>query len=196
MTLTPEAKALLGYASGLEEGPMELIEFVGAETRLYYAPLEGRTLQIAPDGFGNAWCYWSSSIDAGLGPILYYMHEGPILLYQSRGIVDFVEECLHFMRPPYTSLIDDVHEFRLKSISRLNDDLKSADAIRSASPDLSDFVASVSDDALFYDFRNAEPGDGLDLGALHVVAIHPRWPVFAVRRRKGLIARISSLFQR
>jgi hypothetical protein len=193
---TPEVKALLEFCGGFEEGPMEIIEFKGEVADYLMPALNGRFYCIAPDGFGNFWFHWASCVNARLGPVYYYQHEGPMLMYQSDGIEAFVSECLRFMRPPYASLIDDVHEFRLRRTSTFNDDLKSRDAIRDARSDLADFVAGFDEDVSFYDFRGAKPGDGVDLAKLNVIALHPDLPVLAVKKRKTLAGRIASLFGR
>lgn len=193
-TFTSEVKALLAFCGGFEEGPMEIIEFKGALADYLLPALKGRFHRISPDGFGNFWFHWAPYVNERLGPVYYYQHEGPMLIHQSDGIEAFVSECLRFMRPPYDSLIDDVHEFRLRKITTFNDDLKTRDAMRSAKPDLADFVAGFDEDVSFYDFRGAKPGDGVDLAKLDVVALHPELPVLAVRKRKTLAGRIASLF--
>lgn len=194
-TFAPEVRALLAFSAGLEEGPMELVEFAGSEAGPYFPSLEGRTYQIAPDGFGNAWCHWTTWTDGRLGPVLYYQHEGPMLLYQCDDIATFVRECLRFMRPPYESLIDDLHEFRLRPVRSLNDDLMTRESILVAAPDMADFVAGVEGEALFRDLRGAKPGDGIDFAGYDVVAVHPVFPVFAVRRRRRWHARLAGLLR-
>lgn len=194
--LAPELRMLLAYSAGLEGGPMELVEFAGSEERLYFPPLEDRTYQIAPDGFGNAWCHWATWINDRLGPVLYYQHEGPMLLYQCDDMATFVHEYLRFMRPPYESLIDDLHEFRLRPVRSLNDGLMSRESILAAAPDLADFVAGVEGDAQFRDLRGAKPGDGIDFAGYDVIAVHPVFPAFAVRRRKRWRERLAGIFGR
>lgn len=194
-TLAPEVRALLAFSAGLEEGPMELIEFAGSEEKWYFPPLENRTFQIAPDGYGNVWCHWKTWTDGRLGPVLYYQHEGPMLLYQCDDMATFVHECLRFMRPPYASLIDDLHEFRLRPVRSLNDDLMTREATLAAAPDLADFVDGVEGETLFRDLRGAKPGDGIDFAGYDVVAVHPVYPVFAVRRRRRWHERIAGLLR-
>ena len=193
-TFTPEVKALLAFCGGFEEGPMEIIEFKGELADDLLPALNGRFHCIAPDGYGNVWFLWAPCVGERLGPVYYYQHEGPMLMFQCDGIEAFTSECLRFMRPPYDSLIDDVHEFRLRNMGTFNDDLKTRDAMRDAKPDLADFVAGFDEDVSFYDFRGAKPGDGVDLANLDVVALHPDLPVLAVRKRKTLAGRIASLF--
>lgn len=193
---TEDVRELLMYCGGLEAGPMEIIEFRGSETDYLMPSLRGRFRTISPDGFGNFWFYWTSHIGPALGPVFYYQHEGPMIFYQSDGIGDFVRECIRSMTPPYASLIDDVHEFRLRPFRTLNDDLVSRDTILArADHELSDFANHLPSDALIFDFRSSKVGDGVDLAILHVIALHPKYPVLAVRRRLGLLGWLTSLIR-
>ncbi len=193
---TEDVRELLMYCGGLEEGPMEIIDFRGSETDYLLPSLRGRFRTISPDGFGNFWFYWTSHVGPALGPVFYYQHEGPMIFYQSDGIGDFVRECIRFMTPPYASLIDDVHEFRLRPLRTLNDDLVSRDTVLArADHELSDFASHLPSDALIFDFRSSKVGDGVDLAKLHVIALHPKYPVLAVRRRLGLIGWLTSLIR-
>lgn len=192
-SFTEEVQELLAFCGGLEEGPMEIIDFKGQEVDYILPTLRGRFRNIAPDGFGNFWFYWTSHVGPNLGPIFYYQHEGPMLFYQADCIGDFVRECIRFMTPPYTSLINDVHEFRLRQIRTLNNDLLSRDAA-SADHELEDFLRNLPADTLIYDFRTSKVGDGVDLAKLDVIGLHPKLPVLALRKRPGLIRRLSSIF--
>ena len=190
---TEDVKELLAFCGGLEEGPMEIIDFKGEEVDYGLLSLKGHFRSIAPDGFGNFWFYWKSHVSPDLGPIFYYQHEGPMLFYQADSIGDFVRECIRFMTPPYASLIDDVHEFRLRPIRSLNDDLRPRAAVE-GSNELEDFLRSLPADALIYDFRTSKVGDGVDLAKLEVIGLHPKLPVLALRKRPGLIRRLFSIF--
>lgn len=193
-TFTPEIRELLGFCGGFEEGPMEIIEFKG-EMFDPIPSLAGRICHIAPDGFGNFWFHWVPHITANLGPIYYYQHEGPMLIYQSPSMVDFVSECLRFMTPPFSSLIDDVHEFRLKPVQELNRELRSKDSLlTSPDPVIRDFLAPLPNQALICDFRNARPGDGVDLMKMDITALHPTLPILALQPRRSLFGRLTSLF--
>lgn len=191
---TPEVRALLAFCGGFEEGPMECVTFKGEPADYLPPPMNGRFDDIAQDGFGNFWFLWHPCANGRLGPIYYYQHEGPMLIYQAPDIEMFVSECLRFMRPPYESLIDDVHEFRLRPIKTFNDDLLTREAAMAADPSLAEFAVGFGSDASFYDFRGAKPGDGVDLARLDVIALHPTLPVLAVRPRKTLVGRIAALF--
>lgn len=191
---TAEVRALLAFCGGFEEGPMEIIEFKGEPVEYLLPALKGRFRSIASDGFGNFWFHWASYVNERLGPVYYYQHEGPMLIYQSDCIEAFVSECIRFMRPPYASLIDDVHEFRLRPIATFNRDLLTREMTIAADPSLAEFAAGVPEDSLFYDFRGAKTGDGVDLSKLDVVALHPVLPVLAAKPRKTLFGRIASIF--
>ena len=190
--LDPETKELLSFCGGLEEGPMEVINFNGEqleEVGISYH--DGRMRAISPDGFGNFWFYWTPQLSNKLGPVYYFQHEGPMIFYQSPTLIHFVNECLRFMNPPYESLIDDVHEFRIKPIKELNLDLreKNHDFVMNDSI-LEEFSSSLPADALIYDFRSAQIGDGIDLKNLEVISFHSALPIFAVRKKPTLFQRL------
>lgn len=191
--LTDDVKTLLAFCGGFENGAIENVDFQGEDAKWILPSLNGRLICIAPDGYGNFWCYWKTAVNAHLGPIYYYQHEGPMLFYQSPTLIDFVTEYLKFMTPPYLSLIDDVHEFRLKPLKDINCDcLTSAQAAASANPLLQEFAASASKDCLFYDFTAAITGDGVDLKSYDVAAVHPVQAILALSPRQGLLQRFFS----
>ena len=196
-TFNNEVRALLSHCGGFEGVATEWVHFDGAIENYSALPrLKGRMREISPDGYGNFWFQWGTSVNADLGPIYYYMHEGPMLIYQCDGIVEFVKEYLRFMTPPYDSLLDDVHEFRLKPTQDLNLDLiERAKAVESADATLSSFAASMPEECSIYDFRGAKPGDGIDLLNLEIVGVRPKEPILAVARRRGLFERIFSAFK-
>lgn len=185
--VSAEIKELLEYCGGIEGGALEGMTFIGKRARYAYPPsMKQRFLEFAMDGFGNFWFYWQPIASNGLGPIFYYQHEGPMLFYQSANLVDFIDEWMRFTTPPYKSLIDDVHEFRIKPIKELNLDLLDRSIVMSGGDEvLKEFICAREDDVLVYDFRRAEIGDGVDLRKLDLIAVHERYPILAVRRRDG-----------
>lgn len=192
--VSDEVRELLNYCGGFHEGPMEIVKFTGSDVDGVHPKLNERLRQLSPDGFGNFWCFWSTSVTAGLGPIYYYQHEGPMLFYQSASLIDFVEEYLRFMTPPYASLIDDVHEFRIKPIKELDRDLKShAVAVSAGDEVLRSLAVSLPADLLFYDFRAAKIGDGIDFKGLEIVDIHLVDPILVVKRTRGWLEKIISI---
>lgn len=195
LPLDLDTKELLSFSGGLEEGPMEIINFKGKqleEVGISYH--DGRMCEISPDGFGNFWFYWIPQLTSKLGPIYYFQHEGPMIFYQSPTLIHFVDECLRFMQPPHESLIDDVHEFRIKPIKELNLDLKEKnheDVMKDSI--LREFSVSLPEDALIYDFRSAQVGDGIDLKDLEVLSFHKSLPIFAVRKKLTLFQRLMGI---
>jgi hypothetical protein len=185
--VSTEIKELLEYCGGIQGGALEGMTFMGKRARYVYPPsMKERFLELAMDGFGNFWFYWQPIASDELGPVYYYQHEGPMFFYQSASLVDFIEEWMRFMTPPYKSLIDDVHEFRIKPIKELNSDLLERSSVMSGSDEvLKEFICSLDGDVLIYDFRRAKIGDGVDLRKLDLIAVHQRYPILAVRRRGG-----------
>ncbi|MEJ2201324.1 MAG: SMI1/KNR4 family protein [Desulfuromonadaceae bacterium] len=195
--LPNQTKELLLFAKGIEEGPMELTEFIGSPTEYLYIIDPKKTyLQVSTDGFGNIWFYDFDSSSSDLGPIYYYQHEGPMVFYQSKNIIEFMEESLRFMTPPYESLIDDVHEFRIKPINELNKDLIPAVQARNHSDKIiREYAAGFSEQVLFYDFRNAKAGDGFDMARMKGVDRHPDFPIYVLEPVPTFMSKIKSLFK-
>ncbi len=192
-TLSDDVKKLLAFCGGFENGALENVDFQGEDAKWILPSLNGHLICIAPDGYGNFWCYWKTAVNAHLGPIYYYQHEGPMLFYQSPTLIDFVAEYLKFMTPPYQSLIDDVHEFRLKPLKEINRDcLTSVQAAVASNPMLREFAAAAPKDCVFYDFTTAKVGDGVDLKSYEIAAIHPVLPILALSPRQGLLQRLFS----
>ncbi len=195
----PEAtRKLLEFTSGIEGGPMEIIEFAGEPIDYLYILEPRKTyLQLSPDGFGNVWFYDFDSTSNDVGPIYYYMHEGPVISYQCRNIFEFMEEVIHFMTPPFKSLIDDVHEFRIKPIKELNQDLMAIPDARNHNDQIiRDFSRRFDDHAFLYDFRNSIPGDGFDMRKLRGIARHDEYPIYALEPRPSIFSKIAGLFKK
>ncbi|QIF03549.1 SMI1/KNR4 family protein [Roseimicrobium sp. ORNL1] len=193
--LPEETRSLLEFCRGFDGGALETFELWGPEADyLYPVILRGRFRALAQDGYGNFWFYWNRAGTVDLGPIYYYQHEGPMLFVQCSSILEFVDEWLRFMRPPYQSLIDDVHEFRIKPIQELNKDLVSREtALASGDEVLRELAEPLEAGAMIYDFRNRKLGDGVDLKQLDVLAMHPKWPILAVRPRATLLGKLKGM---
>ena len=196
--LPKATKELLAFSKGIEGGPMEIIEFAGEPIdHLYILETRNTYLQLSSDGFGDVWFYDFDSTSNDLGPIYFYMHEGPVISYQCKNIIEFMEEVIRFMTPPFKSLIDDVHEFRIKPINALNQDLIAIpDARNHSDPIVRDFSRQFHDNALLYDFRNAVPGDGFDMRKLRGIARHDEYPIYALEPRPSLFSKVAGLFKK
>ena len=197
-TFCPELKELLLFCQGLQEAPMEYVEFVGAIVNYYHVLDSGEFIyrEISQDGFGNSWFYIQDLCSDKIGPIFYYMHEGPYILYQSENIFDFIDECIKFCKEPYDSLIDDVHELRLKPIKDLPNDLISKSEALKGDQTLSQFANTFPDNTVFLDFRSAKVGDGFDLVKFEAIDRCELEPIFALVEKPSLMKRIKGLFGR
>jgi len=54
------------------------------------------------------------------GPIWYASHDAPVILYQSADLGEFLFELFKMCQPPYKSLVDDVHEDRIRDVWNTN----------------------------------------------------------------------------
>ncbi|RBP44366.1 SMI1/KNR4 family protein SUKH-1 [Roseimicrobium gellanilyticum] len=195
-SLPAETRALLEYCSGFDGGTLECFDFWGRdETFAYPKSLRERFRCIAVDGAGNFWFYWKGAGSGDLGPVFYYQHEGPMYFYQCDSLVQFVDEWLREMTPPYKSLINDVYEFRIRPIKELNNDLLTREAAMAGGDEvLRAFAEPLEQDVMIYDFRSAKPGDGVDLRYLDFIAAHPKWPILAGRGRSTFLRKLKRFF--
>ena len=198
ITFCPEVRELLLYCKGLQEFPMEYVDFIGAAANYYYLLDEKDFIyrEVSADGFGNSWFFIQDLCSDKIGPIFYYMHEGPYILYQSENIFDFIDECIKFCKEPYDSLIDDIHELRLKPIKDLTDDLISKSEALKGDKVLSQFANKFTDNTVFFDFRKAKVGDGLDLVKFDAVDRCESEPIFALTEKQSIVKKIINLFGR
>lgn len=197
LTLPEAAKDLLRFTRGLEGGALEILDFLGQpfDTYLGLKP-KPAFLEIAQDGFGNSWFYDFSPGGSGLGPIFYYCHEGPIVTYQCADLAEFIADFIQFMKPPFSSPIDDVHEFRLKPVDQLNQDLMTvAQAHASEDTLLRTFAARFESDHFFYDFRGKPPGYGFDLKGLQLLEKHAEAPIYVFKARPSLFQKLTSFWR-
>jgi hypothetical protein len=190
--LSPECRQLLSGCAGWEEGPLEGADFIGATLDFDPSPcVSGARMQeIATDGLANSWFYWKSARSPDLGPVFFYQHEVPMIVRQSDRLVDFVNECVRMITPPYQSLIDDLHEFRLKPVKDLNNDLVAREsALASGDAELARFARDQTQAGWFCDLRKTKVGEGVNLAALDVVGLHPRLPLLALQQGRSGLAR-------
>ena len=198
ITFCSEIKELLLFCKGLREAPMEYVDFTGGFANYYHLLDEKDFIyrEISADGFGNSWFFIQDLCSDKIGPVFYYMHEGPYILYQSENIFDFIDECIKFCKAPYVSLIDDVHELRLKPIKELPNDLISKSEALKGDQTLSQFASKFNDNTVFFDFRTAKIGDGFDLVKFEAVDRCELGPIFALTEKQSIMKKIKGLFGR
>ena len=163
--LPQDVRELLLVARGFANGPLESLEFAGLPGGFGMEEIFSCPLAIAHDGFGN---YWIADLHAGStawGPILYACHDPPVLVYQTASFEHFLKEVLRFANPPHASEINDVHEQAATQIWADNPGAIPASQLRaSADPDISAFVAQLSDAWFVVDLRAGITGSGFSWG--------------------------------
>jgi len=84
-----------------------------------------------------------------------------VILYQSSDLADFLIELFKLCQLPYDSLIDDVHEDRIRNVWRTNPGVRSYEDCRDSADDvLREFAAGLDPSFQVIDLRDARPGDG------------------------------------
>jgi hypothetical protein len=183
-TLSPDIRELLEFTNGIEGGSLEAVDFTSSND---YVSIEEKsefgwmTLGIAADGYGNHWGYVLSKNSRDLGPIYYFCHDAPVFLYQSPNLAHFLTEMFKMCRPPFKSLIDDVHEDRLKEVWLDNPDLVAVEDARAMDDEvISDFALTLPDGWKLIDLREPEIGAGFSWGRCKEFRRHPDEMIFAL----------------
>lgn len=185
-SLPPDTRALLKFTNGIDGGPLEAIDFtssidyvsIGIDEESEFGRM---TIGFAADGWGNLWAYVLSKDSCDLGPIYYFCHDPPIFLYQSPNLAHFLEELFKMCKPPFQSLIDDVHEDRLKQVWLDNPDLTDVPQARtSTDPVIAEFARTLPDGWKLIDLRAPEIGAGFSYGRCREIRRHPDAMIFGL----------------
>jgi len=190
----PQVRELLEACAGFDSGPLEVVDFTGASLDFETAPLLPNGAPIAADGFGNFWAADLSGDSADWAPIYFVCHDAPIFIYQSPSLEHFLTEMFKLATPPFTSLIDDVHEDRLFEVWSTNPGVKSHEECRSSGDDvLAAFASELGPTFQVIDLRNAAIGNGFSWGRYGPNTVVRRCgtePIFAYEIRKGFLSRM------
>ena len=192
--LPEEIRELLLFCRGFEGVVADQVDFTGQDMLFGHEVLFPHGVPIASDGFGNFWVVDLSSDSTDFGPIWFACHDAPVILYQSAGLTEFLSELFKTCEPPYKSLVDDVHEDRIREVWRTNPNVLShQDCEESTDSVLQEFAGSLDPSYEIIDLRAANPGDGFSWGRYGPNAVlrrHGNHPVFAYQRKKGLLGRL------
>ena len=192
--LTDSIQELLGFCRGFEGALADPVDFTGKDIIFEQKDLFPYGLPIAADGFGNFWVVDLTPKSSEFGPIWFACHDAPVILYQSKNISEFLIELFKMCEPPYKSLIDDVHEDRIRNVWRNNPNVLSCEeCVNSSDNVLKDFASLLDPTFQVIDLRDARPGDGFSWGRYGpntIVKRHGYNQVFAYKQKKGLFRRL------
>lgn len=196
--LPPEIRELLRRTSGFDFPFSEILEdvsFTGEGFGL--EEIFPTAVQIARDGFGNAWIV-DVHPDTGVwAPVFYVCHDPPVAVIQSPDLATFLDEVLNLGRPGRRSALVEVHEETADTIWSDNPGLIPVpEARESSDPALCAFAAGLPDGASLADLRTGTVGSGFNWG-LHgprtIVRRHGAERLFALippEKKPGLFARL------
>ncbi|MGO9567360.1 MAG: SMI1/KNR4 family protein [Desulfomonilaceae bacterium] len=191
--LPPEIRELLSRCRGFTGGAADFVDFTGKNCNFGQEEVFPYGLPIAADGFGNFWVIDLLPTSQAWGPIYFACHDAPVILYQSPGLSHFLVELFKMSSPPYTSLVDDVHEDRLFNVWRKNPGVMSYDeCIKSTNAQLKSFATQLEPSFQIIDMRVPEIGFGFSwgrYGAETVVRRHGNIPIFAYQKPVGILER-------
>jgi len=193
-TLPPDTRELLEFTNGIEGGPLEGLDFTSSNDYVGIdeeSDFGWKTIGIAADGYGNHWGYVLSKDSRDLGPIYYFCHDAPVFLYQSPDLAHFLTEMFKMCRPPFKSLLEDVHEDRLKEVWLNNPDLITAENARSLGDEtIAGFARTLPDGWKLIDLREPEIGAGFSWGRCKEFKRHRDSMIFGLDfKEPGLFSR-------
>jgi len=192
--LPAEMREVLRFCRGFESVVADLVDFTGQDMMFEQRTVFPHGVPIAADGFGNFWVADLSPASTTFGPIWFACHDAPIILYQSADATTFLSELFKACQPPYESLVDDVHEDRLRNVWRTNPGvLTYGECAQSTDDLLREFAAALDGSFQIMDLRNAQPGDGFSWGRYGpqtVLRRHGDLPLFAYQQKKGFLRRL------
>jgi hypothetical protein len=192
--LPGEIRELLSRCGGFTGGVTDFVDFTGKDCGFGQEEVFPHGLPIAADGFGNFWVIDLLPTSKTWGPIYFACHDAPVILYQSPGLSHFLVELFKMSIPPYKSLVDDVHEDRLFDVWRKNPGVMSYDeCIKSTDAELKSFATQLGPSFQIIDMRTPEIGFGFSWGRYGpktVVRRHGNIPIFAYRKRVGIMERL------
>lgn len=161
-----DIRELLRFARGAHlGGGLEEIWFADRSGGLGLEQIFPHALLVAADGCGNYWVVDLTSESKHWGPVFYACHDAPVIVYQTEGLLHFIEEAIRSGNEPWKSEIDDVHEQLADRIWTQNPGVMDFQScVESSDGDVRGFAESLDATWQFIDLRNAKIGDGFSWG--------------------------------
>jgi len=189
-----DVRNLLRFCRGFYGTAADVVDFTGQDLMFENKTFFPHGVPIASDGYGNDWVVDLSPDRTEFGPVWFACHDAPVILYQSSTLGEFLTELFKLCEPPHQSLVDDVHEDRIRQVWRTNPGvLTHQECLDSSDPILREFAASLDPSFEIIDLRDAKPGDGFSWGRYGPYTVVKRYnnhPVFAYQRKKGWFQRL------
>lgn len=185
---------LLKFCRGFDGVLADQVDFTGESMMFEHEVIFPHGLPIAADGYGNFWVVDLTPDSDAFAPIYFACHDAPVILYQSATLEEFLRELFRMYCPPHHSLIDDVHEDRIKSVWTSNPGvLEFEDYANSSDQCLREFAKELDASFQVVDLRCAVPGDGFSWGRYGPNTVIKRFgnlPIFAYQKKKGFLGRL------
>lgn len=162
--LPAELLELLPHCSGLDGLLDTIIDFTGRSMSFAYEDAFPRCVPLAGDGCGNFWVLDASPEGAPVAPVFFACHDPPVVLYQAPSLAEFLTEVVRGFKPPHRSLVDDVRRDRLFDVWIKNPGTMTPAEAVVGDQVLREFAATLSNDFLIVDLREAPIGMGFSWG--------------------------------
>ena len=137
----------------------ERVDFRG-EVQSEFEPAFCCGVPIRTDGFGS---FWIVHVHPGTGewaPVLFTSQDPPVVVVQSRALVDFLEELFNLFRPGRVSALEAVYQVALDIWSHDRGLRTVAEARDSPDPTIRVFAQTLKDGAYVADLRGQVVGSG------------------------------------
>lgn len=193
--LPPDVRELLRVTRGMSL--RHEVDFMPDEGSLG-CPGMPHALPIMGDGTGNYWIVDLMPDSKSWGPIYFWCHDAPVVIYQCANLAEFILAVaeLHTLGRP--SILRDYEEQMWKVWGENRGLIPQPEAAAAPDPDLRTFAESLASDWLICDLRNPKPGDGFSWGRYqHDPEIRRagNFPIFAYPKppkKPGLLKRLFS----
>ncbi len=197
-TLAEPTRELLRYTNGLSGVPIQGLGFSDLDI-VRDTGFCDAFLFLAQDDCGNHWGYALDRTSRDLGPIYFFCHDAPVILYQSPHLSHFLEELFKMGRPPHESLIEEVLEEKVMEVWTGNPGLIPVEEARQSSDKaIAEFAKTLPDDWKVKDLRQPEVGDGFSVGRCREDRYqrHPDYMIFGLdfKEPQSLGQKLKGLF--
>ena len=189
-----EIRELLQVTRGFAGIAADQVDFTGENMFFEQEEVFPHGLPIASDGFGNFWIVDLSPQSEAFGPVYFACHDAPVIPFQSASLAEFLTELFKCVIPPHSSLVNDVHDDRLHDVWGKNPGVvDQTECLQSSDEVIRIFAEELDESFQIIDLRGASPGQGFSWGRYGPNTEVRRYgtsPIFAYKKRKGLLARI------
>lgn len=180
-----DVEEALGFSRGLDnaEHVSEGVDLSGLSiSGQYLEEFAPHALAIADDGCGNSWSLDLQPHSKGWGPVFFFCHDPPVLIYQFASVLEFLQQLER--TPQQSELGQACHNWRHR-IWRDNPLVADHAWALGADAEMAIWAKELGPGWEFVDLRQPKPGDGVSWGRYGPdteLRRHPAVCIVAIRK--------------